>query len=81
MAGYLHPVLSGLNCGHIFINNGRRSYLVCIVHAYLYLLIYCVGVYTYVYLCVLICVYYSNCIAIMSNSCDRTDTLCVWLYR
>ena len=25
-------------------------------------------------LCVLICVYYSNCIAIMSNICDRTDT-------
>ena len=24
--------------------------------------------------CVLICVYYSNCIAIMSNICDRTDT-------
>ena len=25
-------------------------------------------------LCVLMCVYYSNCIAIMSNISDRTDT-------
>ena len=55
----LHLVLSGLNCDHIF-NNGRRSYLVCIVHAYLYLLIYCLGVYT---LCILIRVgvKYSTC--------------------
>ena len=53
MAGYLHLVLSGLNCHHIF-NNGRCSYLVCIVHAYLYLLIYCLGVYRihmYHYVC------------------------------
>ena len=35
MAGYLHLVLSGLNCDDIS-NNGRRSYLVCIVHAYTY---------------------------------------------
>ena len=45
MAVYLH-VLSGLNYGHFF-NNSRRLYLVCIVHAYLYLLIHCLGVYTY----------------------------------
>ena len=49
MAGYLHPVLSGLNCDHnLLIINDRRSYLMCIVHAYLYLLIYCLDVYTYV---------------------------------
>ena len=45
-------------------------YVLCM--PYLYLLIHCLGVCTYV--CVLMCVYYSNCITIMSNICDSTDT-------
>ena len=49
------------------------------MHAYLYLLIHCLGVCTYV--CVLMCVYYSYCITIRSNICDSTDTsTCTYLY-
>ena len=55
------------------------NYLVCIVHAYLYLFTHCLVV-IHMYMCVM-CVYYSNCIPIMSNICDRTDTsTCIYYF-
>ena len=51
----------------------------CACLAIVYLLIHCLSVCTYA--CVLMCVYYSNCITIMSNICDSTDTsTCTYLY-
>ena len=35
----------------------------------------------YICVCVLMCVYYSNCITIRSNICESTDTsTCTYLY-
>ena len=67
MAVYLH-VLSGLNYDRILtMADVHIWYVLCMpIYTYLYT--------AYSYIHMYMCIYYSSCIAIMSNICDRTDT-------